>query len=627
MINNNRTFFNKITSSIKYLALALFICISVSLHAQHSFTVDAPRVVEQNEFFNLIYTANGEVENFNQPSFTGLEVLAGPTISTMSSTQIINGKRTDSREISYTYVLRAKIKSGKATISEASAIIDGKKYSVAGIEIDVVENSSGSSGRQSAQSSGGTYANGNSSRGESQSGQISNNDIFLSLSFSKTKVVKGEPIIATLKLYTRVPIAGFEDIKFPVFNGFWSQEIETPQNINFNRENYNNQIYNVAVLRKYLLLPQQTGNIKVSPAEMICQIQVRNNRGGRSLFDDFFDSYQTTKKRILSKGANITVSPLPSGAPASYGGGVGDFIMDVKLSRDSVKAHEAASLIIDIKGKGNLNLIEAPKITLPSDFERYDLKTDNNYNNSASGISGSKQFEYPFIPRSQGDFVIPPIVYSYYNISSGKYITLQSDSIKIKVTKGDTSSGGGALISGVNKQNVVNLESDIRYISIGAPHLVSKGKFFVGSILFFVIIIIIAILFFVAYKILLSNAKLKGDIKRTRNRRANKMAKSRLKHANLYLAQNSSGPFYEEIHKALLGYISDKLSIQFADMQRETIKETLQSKNVSEDNIESFMTLLDDCELARYSQAGYAESMDKIYEKAIEVISNFENRL
>lgn len=604
---------NKIIISLLLLFTAQF------ASAQNSFIVDAPRVVGQDEVFKVVYTADGEMSDFVTPTFTGLDVLAGPSPSRMSSTQIINGKRTDAVEMSYTFIVRPN-KVGSAKVSSASASINGRTYTAKGFDIDVVDGASGNQGRQSAKGSA-------SSQGR-QSADVSGDDVFLKLSFSKTKVVKGEPIIATLKLYTRLPIAGFEDIKFPVFNGFWNQEIETPQNINFVRESVGNQIYNSAVLRKYMLLPQQSGEIKIDPAEMICQVQIQTSGGGgRSIFDDFFDAgYQTVKKRVSSKAAKINVAPLPAGAPSSFGGGVGKFSMDVKLSRNDIKTHEAASVMVDINGSGNLNLIEAPKIELPADFEKYDAKTNNNYTNGASGTSGRKSFELPFIPRSEGRFVIPPVEYAYYDIAAGKYVTLRSDSIVMNIGKG-TNVASGPMIQGINKQAVENLGADIRYIINGGPHLAKHGSFFVGSWLFFGMIALIILLYGGLYYYLNARVKLRGDIRRTRNKKANKIARMRLKQAQNYLKENLHSPFYEELHKALLGYISDKLSIQFADMQRETIKETLEQKKVSAENIESFMQLLDDCEMARYSQEGGAGAMENQYNKAMETISNLENTL
>ena len=614
---------------LKRTILSALLLMTGAVAFAQSFTVNAPNVVEKGEIFRVVYTADADIESFTTPTFTGLDLLAGPTSSRMSSTQIINGKRTDTYEVSYTLILRAT-ETGVAKISGASAIINGKEYSTKGVDIEVVATNISTPSTQTQQgvASGQSQSSSSASSSRGSRGEISSEDIFLRLSFSKTKVVKGEPIVATLKLYTKVPVAGFEDIRFPVFNGFWSQELETPQNINFVRESYNNQVYSSAVLRKYMLLPQQTGDISVEPAEMVCLIQIRTSGGGRSLFDDFFDSYQTVKKRLSTNSTKIKVSPLPAGAPASFGGGVGDFSMKVKLNRDSLKAHEAGALTVEISGSGNLNLIETPKVELPADFEQYDVKTNNSYANGANGMSGKKVFEYPFIPRSEGVFEIPPVEYSYYNISSGKYITLKSEPLALKVLPGDNiSQTSGAVISGINKQSVVNLGNDIRYIATSSPKLVKRGAFFIGSIWFFIILLLVVVLWFVVDKVLNVRRKLKGDVKRTRNRRANKVAKMRLKQAQNYLKENLHTPFYEELHKALLGYISDKLSIPFAQMQRDTIKDTLLQKGVSEENITEFMNLLDNCEMARYSQDGGAVAMAEQYNKAMETISNLENRL
>ena len=601
----------------------MFLLVGGTAMAQNTFVVDAPRVVGQDEIFRVVFTADGEITEFTNPVFTGVEVLAGPSPSRMMSTQIINGQRSESVEMSYTFVVRP-VAPGVAKISAASASIGGKVYTTKEVSVEVVKGEAQQSGNQQQQGN----VTGNAQPQRQQGAEVSAKDIFLKLSFSKTKVVKGEPIIATLKLYTKVPVAGFEDIKFPVFDGFWSQEIETPQNINFIRENVDNQVYNSAVLRKYMLLPQQTGDLAIKPAEMICQVQVMTAPRGRSIFDDFFDSgYQIVKKRVNSGNASIKVSPLPSGAPSTFGQGVGTFSLKVELSRDSVKAHEAGSVVVTVEGSGNLNQIEAPKVELPADFELYDIKTTNNYSYGATGISGSKKFEYPFIPRSEGLFEIPPVEYSYYDVKSGKYVTLKSMPVEIKVTKGDANAVGGTLVQGISKQAVAQLGEDIRYILQGGPALKPAGRFFVGSLSFFVALAATALVGALAYSFLKKRAKLKGDVVRTRNKKANKVARGRLKLAKSYMEQNLRSPFYEELHKALLGYISDKLAIQFAEMQRDTIKETMEMKKVSEKNIGDFLQVLDNCEMARYSFAGEGTEMSADYGKAMEVISNLEEEL
>ena len=608
---------------LKGVFVVLLLLVGSAVFAQNTFVVDAPRVVGQDEAFRVVFTADGEIEDFQTPQFTGLEVLAGPSQSKMMSSQYINGKSSKKVEISYTYIVRP-VAEGVAKVSAASATIGGKVYTTKELQVEVVKGAASNGGSQ--QQHGQITGDAQQTKQKSSS-EVSSKDVFLQLSFSKTKVVKGEPIIATLKLYTKVGIAGFEDIKFPVFDGFWSQEIETPQNINFVRENVDNQIYSAAVLRKYVLLPQQTGDLEIKPAEMICQVQVMTSPRGRSIFDDFFDQgYQIVKKRVNSGNAKIKVSPLPTGAPATFGQGVGNFSLKVELSRDSVKAHEAGSMIVTVQGTGNLNLIEAPKVQLPADFELYDVKTSNSYSYGANGISGSKSFEYPFIPRSEGVFEIPPVEYSYYDIKQGKYVTLKSEPVEIKVAKGD-GVAAGTLVQGISKQSVASLGEDIRYILQGAAGLGRKGHFFVGSWIFFVLLALLIAVYAVLYWALKKRAKLKGDVVRTRNKKANKVARTRLKLAKSYMEQNLRSPFYEEVHKALLGYISDKLAIQFADMQRDTIKETMEAKKVSEANIAAFLQVLEDCEMARYSFGGDQGEISQVYGKAMEIISALEDEL
>ena len=595
---------------------ALFTLFTTLSFAQ-ALSVDAPDVVEKGEIFRIVYTCDSEVDEFTAPVLTGLELLAGPMPSRISRTNIINNVRTDILEIKYTIMVRAT-QTGVATVSPASVMAGGKSCSSKALNIEVVEGNS-----TPAQSSGESRTEEN----RRSSGEINSDDIFLRLSFSKTRVVRGEPIVATLKLYTKVPVAGFEDVKFPLFNGFWSQDIEIPQNINFVRESYNNQVYSSAVLRRYILLPQQTGDLVIDPSYMVCQIQIRAAGGGMGIFDDFFDTYHTVRKRLSTEPVTIKVDPLPAGVPASFGGGVGEFSMKVSLSGDSIKAHEAGALTVEIRGSGNINLIETPAVELPHDFEKYDVKTDDNFSNGAGGLSGKKVFEFPFIPRSEGIFTIPPVIYSYYNIKEKRYITLKSDSLRLKVLKNDNASVSQQIISGINKQSVVNLESDIRYIFTSAPDLVKSGVFFIWSWHFAAVVILIIILFLIADSFLREREKLRGDIRRSKNRKANKVAKNRLKMARNYLSNGLQSQFYEELHKALLGYIGDKLSIQFAQMQRDAIRQMLTERGVPQQQGDDLINLVDECEMARYSQQQSEGAMSEQYRRAIEIISTLENKL
>ncbi|MDD3034148.1 MAG: BatD family protein [Bacteroidales bacterium] len=598
----------------KLLLLSGAMLISFAISAQASFTVDVPRVVGLDENFRLVFTAGGEPSSFNPPQLKDFDVLAGPSTSTMTSTQIINGKRTDSYQVSYTYILQAK-SVGTFSIPAASAVIGGKTYHSNPVSVEVVKGDSHNSGNTSGSSS------------NKGAGTISSDDIFMKMSVSKGKVVKGEGLMATLKLYTKVPIGGFENVKFPTFNGFWSQEVDTPSNIEFTRETVNGKIYNAAVLRRYMLIPQQTGTLVIDPSEMTCLVQVRASSGGsRSMFDDFFDSYQTIKRKITAPSIHVSVSPLPSGAPASFAGGVGEFRLSAKLTKDTINANEAVSLEVSISGSGNLNLVEAPKITFPADFEVYDTKISDNTSKSGRGTSGTKVFEYPLIPRGAGVFELGPVVFSYYDIGAKKYKTLTSEKLTLRVGQAveGSENSSASLPMGVNKQSVKSIGNDVRYIRSGLSGLVRGNSFFFGSVTFFALIVLIIASYFLIDKFLSKRIERNRDIAGVKNRRANKVARARLKNAESLMKQNLYSAFFEELHRAILGYCSDKLNLSLADLSREKIASSLEEKSVSKEHSEELLALIEVCEYARYAPDQDKPEMGENYQRAIKLISDLE---
>ncbi|MCF0166093.1 MAG: protein BatD [Bacteroidales bacterium] len=597
------------------IAFAASLLLPLNAAAQ-GLRVEAPTVVSLDEAFNVQYIASGKVKEFFKPEFEDFHVLAGPTSSTMNSIQFVNGKRSQTYEVTYTYVLQAK-STGKFTIPSASADVAGKVQSSGTRSIEVVASGQQpqSSPSQESSSGGSSYA----SAGE----------LMLKLQLSKTSVVKGEPIIATLKLYARnAAISGFEDVTFPTFEGFWSQEIEAPQNINFERENVGGQIYDAALLRRYMLLPQQSGQISIDPAEIICLLQVRaqNSQRGRSIFDDFFDSgYQTVRRRVATDKINVNVRALPDGAPADFTGGVGDLNMTVRLSKDSLKAHEAGSLIVTISGTGNLSMVDAPKINFPPDFEVYDIKKTDNVKAGRSGLSGTRTFEYPFIPRSAGDFTMEPVTLSYYNIKGGRYLKLSSDPIPVKVARSEGTDASVFKEGGINKQSVRSLGEDIRYISTSAGRLRRSGDSFVSSPWMWITAMLI-VAAYVAVRLIVGKVETRrADVAGGRRRKALKVAKARLKKANSYLAQGLGTAFIEELHKALIGYVADKLTIAPADLDRDTIREKLLERGSSQEAIEGLFALLDECEYARYAPPGTHEALDSKYQTALKVIADLED--
>lgn len=589
------------------LLLAFILAGAVTAYAQTSFTVDVPAVVSSSEDFKVVFTAVGEerISDFKAPSFDGFEVLAGPIPTTMTNVQIVNGKKTQSRSESFTYLLSPR-GTGKFSIPSASIKIGKETYKSEPVEVEVVEGTVDHEGEETAVRAG--------------------DDLILSMSADKKDVVIGEPITVTLKLYVQSSaISGFEDIRFPVFDGFWSQETEAPQNIQFVRENYKGKVYNAALLRRYMLIPQQEGKLSVEPATMTCLVQVRaGSSASRSIFDDMFSTYQTIRKRLSSPELEIRVRPLPSGAPSSFAGGVGSFRMTAGFDSDSVAAHEATSLRISVSGSGNINLIEAPKVKFPADFETYDVRKTDKITAGKSGASGTVTFEYPFIPRVPGTYSLPPVEFSYYDIASGKYRTLSSGPLNLEVAAGRKTDASVAP-SGTGKQTVRSLGEDIRYISVSQPRLRRQGRQLVDSPVIYVVPLLVIVLSAIAWALLERSAALRSDVAAGRNRRARKVAGTRLRNAAAFMKQNLYAAFYEELHKAIYGYVADKLMLPVSDLTRDRIASELAGRGKSETLVKELFDILDACEYARYAPSGENGAMENHYRQAVKVISEIES--
>jgi len=588
--------------------------------AQTSIKVQAPNLVGLNEQFNVTFIISGEhtPSDFRWEPGANFQLVWGPQRGTSTSVSIVNGNRTRTSQTTYTYVLLPR-STGRFQLAAAEATVRGNKINSPETPIEVV--SDGDAASRQEQDTGSREAAGRQSG--SSGTAISEEDMFLRLSFSKRDMMVGETVTATLKLYQRVNIAGFEDARFPTFNGFWSQEVQAPTNIEFRRESLDGKIYNSAVLRSWNLVPQKAGNITVDAAELVCLVNVRVPRASTgSIFDSFFqDDFQTVRKRISTAPVTLHVSSLPAGAPASFGGGVGSFRMSAALTRDSLRTHDAASLRVTVNGSGNTSLLEAPKVNFPPDFEVYDVKV--------SDVSGGKVFEYPFIPRSHGDFVIAPVEYSYFDLASRKYVTLSSEALPVRVERGNESaaSAGGQLVPGNNRRDVRDLGSDIRFISTRTSSFAPVGRFFTGSTAFWILIALISVLAAAVFFVLRALAARRSDVVGNKNRGATKMARKRLALAGNFLKDNLYTAFYEELHRALLGFVSDKLNLDAADMSKENISHRLVEAGSSEELAAGFAELLDACEYARYAPDAGHEAMNIHYEKAVSVISAIDDSM
>ena len=603
--------------------LLLFIT-GIAYGQEVKFEASAPSVVATGEQFRLSYTLNQEGTNLKVPTLEGFELLMGPSVSQSSSFSFVNGKSTQSKSYTYTYLLEGT-KEGKFQIAPATVTIDGKQYQSNALTIEVVKgntNSNASSGRNSGQPIQ-----------PDATASVNEENLFVKVDVSKKSLYLGESLVATIKVYTKVDLSNFGRSKFPTFDGFLAEEIPTPQRIELVRETYNGQIYNVGVIRKVLLFPQHTGEIVIEPFELECIVRQRLASGGHSFFDDFFGNYRDVRAMRRSKPVTVTVKELPqNGKPAGFSGTVGNITMSTSLSADTVSANDAITYKVTFSGQGNLKLLQAPVMDFPLDFEAYDPKESRNVNTSENGMAGTVSFEYVLIPRYSGDYKIPAIRYSYYDTKSNTYKTIVGQEYAIHVRKGaekgQTGSTSGNVVQSFKKEDIRQVGEDIRYLKTGSLNLKEAGVHFFGTLKYWLSLFIPLVLFIAAFVFNRQRIKANADIARVKNRTATKMARKRLKLAATALKSHNGEQFYDEVLKALWGYMSYKLNIDKAELNRDNISEILQRKNVSEDLMKDFISLLDTCEYARYAPGSNSDNeMEKVYARSIEVITKLDKNI
>lgn len=603
-----------------WIAAQLFLLnIFSATAADVSLTASAsPSTVAVGDQLQVTFTLNGNGSNFHAPTFNDFNVLTGPNQST--SMQFING--IVSQSISYSYVLKAT-KEGTFKFGSASIDAGGKKINSNQITVTVVKGSA-----SARQQQGGSQGNQQNSDATVSGGK----NVFLRASVDKSNVYQGEAIVVTYKLYTKVNLATYSVSKLPEVNGFWSQDITLPQQPQFHNENYDGVNYRVAEIKKMVLFPQRSGTLQLDPmeGEVIAQMQVKRQRSNDP-FDQFFNdpffnfnSVQNVKVPLKSDVIKITVRDLPANKPATFNGAVGKFNLDISLDKKETKAHEPVTLKIKISGKGNLKLVEPPKIDFPSEFETYDPKITSNTNATVAGVSGSKTFEYLVIPRNAGEFKIPVNGFSYFDLDKKQYESIAPQDLIVKVAKGDETIT--TTVTGVSKSDVQLLGKDIRFIKTNKPEFVQSGHSLFGSGLFYVLMAAPALLFGALIVFRKRYMAMQSNIGLLKSQRANKVAKKRLSAAQKHLAANDKEKFLDEMFKALWGFVSDKLQIPVSELSKESASASLMSKNISEELIKQFTETIDSCEFARFAP-GMASSNDEIYKKGIDVIVKLEQAI
>jgi len=580
------------------------------------FIMEGPEAVAVGDQFRLGFTLNESGTDLQLPDLSNFDVLMGPSTSQSSSIQMINGKTTQSVSFSYIFILRAK-KEGKFTIRPASIKVDGKTYESNELTIQVVKGQ--------PQQAAGQQANPDQAEAPA-GGTISKDNLFVRVAVDKTNVSKGEQILATVKLYIsqNVPLNGFDEVKLPSYEGFWTKDIDVPTQVNFTREVYNGKIYQVGILKKTILFPQQTGNIRIDPFEITCLVrqQVRKQQG---FFDDFFDNYRVVKAKVVSDPVSINVKDLPN-QPSNFSGAVGTFSINSALDKTSVKANEAVTLKLTVSGSGNLTLINAPKIELPEDFESYEPKTSDRVTASDNGLNGSITFEYLFIPRFAGNFTIPAIEFVFFNPGSRQFETRTTEAYKLRVEKGSEDSNS-SVVSSFSKEDVKVIGKDIRFIKQNKAVLKPKGSSFYGTFEFYSIYLLSLVAFAIFYVLNRKKIKENANVVLSKNKRANKVALKHLRAASVFLKNNEAEKFYESVIKALTGYLSDKLTIPVADFNREKASASLLAKGVDPEAVTELIRILDDCEFARYAPAAFSGTMQEIYDGAAKVMGIFEKQI
>lgn len=623
----------KINKYIRYACvfLACMLCGTVCAE-EVMFRASAPQQVISGKPFQLTYTINARARDFKAPEFVDFDYLAGPYTSQSSSTSFVNGQRTSTFTLTYTYTLMAN-KQGTFTIQPATVKAEGKEYTSNGVRISVLPpDEVGNSGTSGSSSSGGSGSS-SSSSGSSSSSQASSENIFIRTVVSKTNVREQEALLLQYKLYfAGVDVAQFtNNTKIPEFTGFLKQDLEQGE-IQTELEHYNGRNYQTAVLYKTLLYPQHGGDIKIDPAQFEAVLRVQSRAQVRSIFDDFFGSYTNVTKALTAPGVTIHVSSLPNGKPAGFSGGVGQFHLQSSISTTELKTNEAVTLKLTISGTGNMKLIKTPAVDWPEGFEVYDPKVTNNFKTTSSGVSGSKVIECLAIPRASGEYVLPAITFSYYDTQEGQYKTLTSQEYTLHIARGagDDQSSQAVVQNYTAKEDIKQLGTDIRYIHAAelsdddlAVKPASKVQF--GQLIFwlcYLIPLLIAIGCFILFR---KQIRENADLSHVRYKKANKVAQKRLKAAQQMLQKNEKTQFYEEIERAAWQYLSDRLSIPTAELSKDNIQALLRNKGVNDELIDRVKNVLSTAEFARYAPTG-EQDMKHLYEQTTTMINDLEDQ-
>ncbi len=598
--------------------LTLTACLTMVLVATlaQQITGRAPSQVVVGEQFRLSYTVNtDDVKGFRAGNIPEeFDVLMGPSTSTQSSYQLVNGHMSSSSSVTYTYILMAK-KNGTFTIPPAQADVDGKKIHSNELRIKV-------SGQ--AQSRQGSRQQSRADEEVRPAGSaISGSDLFIKVSASKQHVREQEPILLTYKVYTLVGLTQLNG-KMADLKSFYTREVPLPQEKSFKVENFNGRPYRTVTWQQYVMFPQATGKLEI-PSITYEGLVVQQNRN-IDPFEAFFNGgsgYIEVKKQIKAPGLTIHVDPLPQ-RPANFSGGVGQYNISATIDKTEVKANDPVKLRVIVSGVGNMKLLKQPVVNFPKDFDSYDAKVTDKTKLTTQGLEGSIVYDFLAVPRHQGEYEIPAIEYVYFDTRSNSYKTVKTETFKLHVAKGD---GTGTVATFNGQEDVKLLNSDIHFIKTGSSRQHEFDDFFFGSTIYWVTLAVLLLGFVSLFIIFRRRAIENANVVKQRAGKANKVATKRLKKAARLMKDGKQGDFYDEVLRALWGYVGDKLNMPVEQLSRENISQQLANHHVSEETIQQFLGALDECEFARYAPGDATGNMNKVYDAAMTAITQIASTM
>ena len=595
----------------------------ISAYAEITVKASAPSAVAVGQQFRVEYSVNDKATEIRVDiEGKGFDVLYGPASGSMSSTQIINGNVTRSITTTFTYTLMATTE-GTFSIPAATVKVNGDSHTSNSLTIKVLP----ADQQDASSSSSNTRKNQNGEREK-----VNVDDVHLDLSLSKTDVYEGEAVVATLKLYFRnTPIHSLADAKLPDFDGFTVQEMDLG-NPEASLERYKGANYQMYPIKQWLLFPSRNGEIVIPKAyvQAVAQVVTRRSTGG--WFDFPMDYTSNVEVPLYSAQRTIKVKPLPASKPVGYSNGVGDFSVKTEMTSNQVKANDALIYRIVIEGTGNLKYINNPEPEFPSDFEVYDPKEDYNARTTSMGLNGKKVIEYTVIPRHAGTFTIPGFDFSYFDTKTSKFKTITTEAYTIEVEKGvgeqSETSGNVSNFANTNQERLKVLGNDIRYIhKLDSGDITKNQEPFHGTLVYWLFYIVPILIFIVLSVIYRKQMKLNANADLRRTKKANKIANRRLKEAAVALKERNQNAFYESLHKAMFGYVSDKLNIKLSELTTTNVKQQLENAGVSGEVIQEYNDIVSTCEFARYAPASDDQAMDSLYKKASDCINSLESQI